>query len=488
MDLLNFKFWSGSEDSLHAYLAAVKQMVEAGVTEPVKAAGINDDDDEDENDRVPRLFSKQGDIGVITIAGPLNNTDSWRNEYLGATGYPEIRAALVHAAKQEDVKAIVLDIKSGGGAVSGVTDAADLVAMIDTKVKPVHAYSDGMIASAAYWLGSSARTVSIGKVTEAGSLGVLTVHQDLSKMFSEMGVNITVLRAGKYKALGNSYEPLGDAARKEIQGQLDQMYTMFLQHVADARGVSYEVADERMGQGRVFVGQAAVDVGLADSVTSFDALLSKIQGGIDAANSSPKYGPSFSKGTFVKSALTEQQIAALALGGSGTDDESKAAADKAAADKAAADLAAQAEATAKAEADAAAAEAGASATLKAQVDLLQSQMGQMQGQLLDAQVKLRDAEAALAPATACLEKMRPVVRQSVANLRVALGGSAAGVDALNDEALLAEQSGLAEQFKSKFKAGGVAAVSQGEPAEKVGDEQGLDSVRQARIRATRPRN
>lgn len=488
MDLLNFKFWSGSEDSLHAYLSSIKQMVEAGVTEPTKSAGINDDD-EDEKDRPPRLFSKQGDVGVISVSGYLNNTDSWRNEYIGATGYPEIRAALVHAAKQEDVKAIVLDIKSGGGAVSGVTDTADLVAMIDSKVKPVYTFSDGMIASAAYWLGSSARSVDIGKVTEAGSLGVLTVHQDLSKMFSEMGVNVTVLRAGKYKAMGNSYEPLSDAARAEIQGQLDQMYTMFLQHVADARGVSYEAADQKMGQGRVFVGQAAVDVGLADSITSFDALLSKIQGGIDAANSSPKYGSSFSKGTFVKSALTEQQIAALASGsGSGTDEESKAAADKAAADKAAAEQAEQAEAEAKAKAEADAAEAGSSVALKAQVDLLQAQLGQARGQLLDVQVKLRDAEAALAPVQASIEKMRPVVRQSVANLRVAMGGTAAGVEALNDEALLAEQSSLAEQFQSKFKAGGVAAVSQGEPAEKVGDVQGYDSVRQARIRATRPSN
>ena len=104
------------------------------------------------------------------------------------------------------------------------------------------------------------------------------------------------------------------------------------------------------------------------------------------------------------------------------------------------------------------------------------------------EVKLRDAEAALEPLKAGITKMRPVVRQSVANLRVATGGTAAGVEALNDEALLAEQSSLAEQFQSKFKAGGVAAVSQGEPAEKVGDVQGYDSVRQARIRATRPSN
>ena len=468
MELLNFKFWSGSEDSLHAYLTSIKQMVEAGVTEPPKRAGYWNQDEEDE--MVPRLFSQQGDIGVISIAGPLNNTDSWKNEYIGATGYPEIRAALVHAAQQDDVKAIVLDIKSGGGAVSGVTDTAELVAMVDQKVKPVYAFSDGMIASAAYWLGSSARSVDIGKVTEAGSIGVLTVHQDLSKLFADMGVKMTVLHAGEYKALGNSYEPLSDKARAEIQGQLDQMYTVFVQHVADSRGVSYAVADERMAQGRVFVGQAAVDAGLVDSVTSFDALLSKIQGGIDAEKSSPKYGASFSRGSSMpKAALTEQQIAALAAGaGAGAAQEPAA--------------------TQEPQAPAAAQEPAADndkVALKAQNDLLASQLAGSQAQVVELTVKLGAAEAALTPLNASIEAMRPVVRQSVKNLRVALGGSAAGVDSMNDSALLAEHASLSEQFTNKFKAGGVAAVPQGEPTEKAG-EVGGDSAHLARIRATRP--
>ncbi len=464
MELLNFKFWAGSEDSLHAYLTSIKQMVEAGVTEPTKRAGHGSQ----EEPRTPRLFSRHGDIGVISIAGPLNNTDSWRNEYIGATGYQEIRAALVHAAQQADVKAIVLDIKSGGGAVSGVTDTADLVAMVDQKVKPVYAFSDGMIASAAYWLGSSARSVDIGKVTEAGSIGVLTVHQDLSKLFADMGVTMTVLHAGEYKALGNSYEPLSDKARAEIQGQLDQMYTVFVQHVADSRGVSYAVADEKMAQGRVFVGQAAVDAGLVDSVTSFDALLSKIQGGIDAEKSSPKYGASFSRGSSMpKVALTEQQIAALAAGAG-------AAQDPAAAQEPQAPAAAQEPA---ADND--------KVALKAQNDLLASQLAGSQAQVVDLTVKLGAAEAALTPLNASIEAMRPVVRQSVKTLRVALGGAAAGVDSMNDSALLAEHASLSEQFTNKFKAGGVAAVPQGEPTEKAG-EVGGDSAHLARIRATRP--
>lgn len=484
MDLLDFKFWAGSEDSLHAYLSAVKKMGEAGVTQPEKVAYAGGQNQPD----VPRLLSRQGDVAVISISGPLNNTDSWRNEYVGAVGYPEIRAALVHAASDAGVKTIVLDIKSGGGAVSGVTDTADLIAMIDTKVKPVHAYSDGMIASAAYWLGSSARSVDIGKVTEAGSVGILTVHQDLSKMFAEMGVTMTVLRAGKYKAMGNSYEPLSDSAKAEIQGQLDQMYQLFAQHVADSRGVTYAVADQQMAQGRVFVGQAAVTAGLVDSVTTFDAFMSKISAGIDAQKNSPKYGSKLLQGTQVKTALTDQQVAALAAGGGLTAVAAASAEAVVVPTAPAAPAAAAAPVAASPEATATLASATLDqniATLQAQITLLTSQAATAQGQLVDAQVALRAAEASAAPLKASIDKMRPVVQKSVSNLRVALGHSAAGVEALGDDSLLAEQASLAAQFTDKFKVGGVAGVAPVSPADKKAIAPEQNALHMARIAATR---
>ncbi len=486
-DLLqDLNFWAGTEDSLAAYLLAVSRITPEMVAEAEKRAygGMSSD-----VERAPRLFSKQGSVAVISIAGPLNNRDSWMNAYMGYVGYPEIREAMIHAAKDPDVKAVVLDIKSGGGAVSGVSATGELISMIDKKVKPVYAYSDAMIASAAYWLGSSARKLSVDKVAEIGSIGVLMVHKEMSKYLEKEGITATVMRAGKYKAMGNSYEVLTDTAREQIQGQLDQMYQMFVEHVADARGVTYSVADSKMAQGRMFIGQSAVDAGLVDAVTSFDAFMGDIQRGIDNKKAPAKYGANQSEGSTVKHALTEQQIAALAAGG--------VIADAGAPEKTAEEIAAEA-AAAEAAAAAAAAEAAAAVVAEttpavaavpsgndAVVAMLQTQLAAANASVVDLTVKLTAANTAAETTKALIEKMRPVVAASVGNMRVAFGGTRAGADTLNDEALLSEYSSLSAQFQEKFKAGGVSG-SPAAAADKGAKSNGAQSsLHKARLDATR---
>lgn len=484
MDLLDIRFWAGTESSLLAYVELVTRLM----ADPAVMAKADVYSPQAQEPRAPRLFSKQGDIGVITIAGSLNNSDSWMNAYLNMTGYPEIRDAMIYAAGQEGVKSIALDIKSGGGAVSGVSDTADLISMIDARVKPVYAYSDGMIASAAYWIGAAARTLDIGKTTEAGSIGVLVVHQEQSKMLADMGITVNVIRSGKFKALGNSAEPLSDLAKETIQAQVDQLNGMFVAHVAQARGKTAAIVEAQMGQGRMFIGQDAVDIGLVDAVSNFDAFMSKVQGGIDSQKNLSKYGANSAKGITLKNALTEQQIAAMAAGAIGapaatvvlTPEQTAAAVAEAAASAEAAAAAASEAATAAA----AAAEAAKAVANPDVVTLLQTQLATAQAQVLSLSIELQGAKTQGEANSAAAEKMRPIVRASVGNLRVALGGTAAGVEALADEGLMAEHANLAAQFTTKFKAGGVAAVSSTAAAEDAVDEVG-EAQRQARLSAVR---
>lgn len=473
------RFWAGTEESLAAYLAENKHLAETNPAQPEAAIY-----DPNAQQPAPRLFSKQGSVGVISISGSLVNSSSWVNEFVGRSGYPEIRDALIHAASNSDIKAIALDIKSGGGAVSGVSDTADLISTIDAQVKPVYAYSDGMIASAAYWLGSSARSLDIGKVAEAGSIGVLVVHQENSKMLEEAGITTTVIRSGKFKAQGLSVEALSTLGKETLQAQVDHLNSMFVDHVASARGTTAAQVESKMGQGRVFIGQQAVDAGLADSVSNFDAFMSKVHQGIDIGNQKSKSGANLTKGPHVKNALTEQQIAAMAAGGASAASGDTTEADTLASVAAAA---AEAETKAKADADALAAEAAAAEGAKpdAVVSMLQTQLATAQSQIVALSVDLKVAQDAAQASKDSAERMRPIARQAVGNLRVALGGVAAGVDALADDALLAEHANLAAQFTTKFKVGGVAAVSSSAATEKAtGDA--VDSVRMARIRATRP--
>lgn len=489
----DLKFWAGTDEALAVYLAVMRSILMGDINpDKVGAQGKHAfaENDPNEVERQSRLLTKTGDLAIIKIAGPLNNTDSWINEYRGMTGYPEIRTALVQVATDPEIQGVILDINSGGGSVSGVFDTAKLIQQVD-KIKPVHAFSDGQVASAAYLLGVSARTLSIGRMTEAGSVGVLTVHQEISRLLKEAGVTPTVMRAGKYKAMGNPYEPLSEAAQAEIQGQLDYMYQVFVEHVADRRKVSYDVADKKLAQGRVFIGDRAQEIGLVDFVTTFDAVASKLQGGIDAKKPGSKYASNLTQGKLVaeKKPLTEQEVAALALGAGasaehgggsgGAPEDAAAAAAAAASEKEAADkAAAEKEAADKGAAPAAKGDSEIVAFLKGEIVAKDEKIVAQAGELSTLKAKADGMEATH-------KGLRAIAETSVGYLRVALGSSGAKVEDMTDASLLAEQASLQKAFETKFKAGGVASVSTGTP-EKKGDAAANNPLRKARLEATRP--
>lgn len=446
MNPLDIRYWAGTPESLYTYIAAVISTMESG-----KSADYMDPN-KDPLD-CPDLYERQGEIGVISIKGSLTNTDSWMNMFTGAVSYGSIREALIYASNDQEAKAIVLDIQSGGGAVSGCSDTAALIKMIDEKVKPVHAFSDGVIASAAYWLGSSARSLKIGDTTEAGSIGIVAVHKEISKMLEAEGVTATVIRSGKYKMLGSPYETLSDTAKEVLQAQVDQLAAIFTEHVAGCRKKTAAQVESTMGAGRVFIGQSAVDIGLVDGIANFDTFMSEISRGIDFSKKPSQYGGNSLKGPNVATALTDQKIAEIT----------------AVVPEQAAPVA---EATAAPSAD------------SAVVSLLQGQLAAAQAQVLQLSIDLKSAADAKKAAEDVADKLRPVARAAVGTLRVAMGGTAAGVETLTDDVLMAEHANLSAQFSAKFPAGGVAAVSSTGSSEKV-SESTIDPVRSARLAATR---
>lgn len=258
--------WAGSEASLDDYLSLMSQVdlkLSAGwQPEATQVAPA-----------IPRLLTVAGNVGVVAIAGPLTNNDSPWNEIFGITSYGAIREAMIHAANDPAITSILLDINSGGGAVSGVSDTGNLIRQVNENSKPVVAFTDGGMLSAAYWLGCSAGQVFASNVAHVGSIGVLATHVDRSEQLRQDGLKVSIIRAGEFKALANSIEPLTEAARAQIQEGVDAAYQVFVGHVAEMRDTSYANADKTMAQGREFFGDQAVKAGLVDGITSFDALM-----------------------------------------------------------------------------------------------------------------------------------------------------------------------------------------------------------------------
>lgn len=470
--------WAGSEASYETAMEAEIKI----------AAGGFDKEDECES---PRLLAVSDGLATITIKGPLVNSDSPYLKYFGVTGYPEIRDAVLAAVSDPEVKQILLDVDSGGGAVSGCADTGALIRAAH-KVKPITTYGETM-ASAAYWLGCSAGRVYSSKAALVGSIGVKATFKEYSKANEMEGVTVTVIRAGKYKALADSNEPLTKAGEAQIQAMADASYGVFVDHVAEMRGRTYEYTDKTMADGQEFIGQAAVDVGLTDGITTFDAVVGGLKKKILASLSKPMDNTGTNRfklsgdlapttpedSTMAKKALTEADIAALAAGAA------IEAVVEAVTEQADTTETVTAEVPNGVQEEAATEEVVEKvATTDPTVQYLQSQIKDKDSELLQAGIKLAKVEEQLAELKATVDPLLSIAVKSVTNMAVALKSAPVATLSTPAAQVLAEHSRLSDLFQKQFPIGGVAAVSASNEPKKSAAYV-MTNVTQAQLNAVR---
>ncbi len=208
-------------------------------------------------------------VAVIPVRGPITKRASFWSWLFGYASVQSLTYMFQTALRDQKVSSVLLDIDSPGGTVSGIESLADLIYASE---KPVVSFANGLMASAAYWIGSAADKIIVENTADIGSIGVLMVHYDYSAQDEQEGVRRSYITSGKYKALGNNAEPLSDFAKGVFQEQLDYLYSIFVSGVAKHRGVETDHA-LAMADGKIFIGQQAVDIGLGDEVGNFEAAL-----------------------------------------------------------------------------------------------------------------------------------------------------------------------------------------------------------------------
>lgn len=222
------------------------------------------------NERIP--YTVTDGVAVIALEGVIAKRMNLFTQISGGTSTElatqDLRAALIDPA----VKSIILLIDSPGGTVDGTQALSDQV-YAARGIKPIVALASGMMASAAYWIGSAAQAVYISEqTTVTGSIGVVTSHVDISGSEAQKGVKTTEIYAGQFKRIASSYSPLTDVGRTSIQEQVDYLYSVFVGDVAKNRGVSVDAVLQTMADGRIFIGQQGLDAGLADGVATLAGL------------------------------------------------------------------------------------------------------------------------------------------------------------------------------------------------------------------------
>ena len=212
-------------------------------------------------------------IAVIPIHGTLVRRTVGLEAESGLTSYAGLAAQLDAALASPEVAAILLDVDSPGGESGGVFDLADRIRAA-SQVKPVWAVANDMAFSAAYALASAASKVFVSRTGGVGSIGVIAMHVDQSEKDVQDGVRYTAVFAGDRKNDLNPHEPMSGEAHAFLKAEVNRIYGLFVETVARHRGL--EPSAVRDTEAGLFFGQAAVAMGLADAVGSFDDALAQL--------------------------------------------------------------------------------------------------------------------------------------------------------------------------------------------------------------------
>ena len=223
-----------------------------------------------------KSYAVRDGVAIIAVEGTLVHKSGYVGSSSGTMGYDGLASQIAEAIADPTVLGIMLDVDSPGGEVAGVQD---LATKLSNSTKPVWAHANEMAASAAYWLASAADRLVLSNTATVGSIGVLMAHTDYSEAMSAEGIKVTLIHAGAHKVDGNPYEALPDGVKADLQTETDDLRILFASTVAVNRSVAANkaitTAQVLATEARMYRGQQAVDIGLADEVMSFDDAMAK---------------------------------------------------------------------------------------------------------------------------------------------------------------------------------------------------------------------
>lgn len=176
-------------------------------------------------------------VAVIPVSGVLLNRYNFIGDGSPYTSYGALTREIRRATADTSIKGIILGVSSPGGAADGILAPSN--AIRDARAqKPVTALVSGMAASGGYWLAAQASEIVLADdMAQVGSIGVYTMHMDVSRLLEELGITVSVIHSGRNKVDGHPFAPLPDSVRADIQQDVDDLRLMFAREVAAGRPV-----------------------------------------------------------------------------------------------------------------------------------------------------------------------------------------------------------------------------------------------------------
>ncbi|EFB32322.1 signal peptide peptidase SppA, 67K type [Segatella oris F0302] len=177
-------------------------------------------------------------------------------------------------AKDDDVKAVVIRVNSGGGSAYASEQIWHQISELK-KIKPVVVSMSGAAASGGYYLSSNANWIVADPTTITGSIGIFGLFLDRSELYTKkLGINYAEVKTNRNSVFGASGHPFTPEQLSLLQNNVNRGYMLFKKRVAEGRKMTMEQV-ENIAQGRVWLGQDAIKLKLVDQLGGLDDAIAK---------------------------------------------------------------------------------------------------------------------------------------------------------------------------------------------------------------------
>lgn len=224
-------------------------------------------------------------VALVRVSGVITAGDSGGGVFGGATiaGSETIIKNLKDAAEDKNVKAVVVRVNSPGGSPAGSQEVYNEIRRLRKDSKKPFVISMGDVAaSGGYFISAAADRIFADPSTMTASIGVIMEYPVLAGLFERYGVDMAVIKSGKFKDIGNMARPITPDERALLQSLIMEVYNQFVDAVVEGRKLPRSQV-LKVADGRVMTGSQAKRAGLVDELGGLReaVLYAGKQGGIE---------------------------------------------------------------------------------------------------------------------------------------------------------------------------------------------------------------
>ena len=258
-------------DSL-IYTDEVKKIVK-------KRLGMEPDDDDNIKQVTPSVLAAENDdegdeIAVYYAYGDVVDGAASSPNSNHKIDAQTVCRDLEKLANDDDVKAVVLRVNSGGGSAYASEQIWHQISELKKK-KPVVVSMGGMAASGAYYISAPANWIFAEPTTLTGSIGIFGLFPDASGLLKDkLGIKFDAVKTNAHSDFGAISRPITPEEMHILEGYINRGYQLFRQRVADGRHMTTAQV-EKIAQGHVFAGQDALRIHLVDQLGGLDEAVAK---------------------------------------------------------------------------------------------------------------------------------------------------------------------------------------------------------------------